>query len=93
MTGLSLDQIVKQIQDASSLQEVQEGGQSRYCIRILLQLCVLRLDCVAVVPMLRKLEKTSTKSSSVLEGKLVDGTDPLTVLDLMRHSAGYLFIL
>lgn len=47
-----------------------------------------------VVPALKKLEKsTSSKSTSVLEGKLADGSDPLAVLDPALHSAGYLFVL
>ncbi|ORY73059.1 hypothetical protein BCR35DRAFT_281771 [Leucosporidium creatinivorum] len=49
-----------------------------------------------VVPLLKKLDKSSSSKSSspnLLGGQLNDGSDPLDLLDPALHSVGYLFVL
>ena len=46
-----------------------------------------------MIPVLKKLDKSSSKSSTVLDGKLQNDLDPLSVLDPQVATVGYLFIL
>ncbi|KAL8287092.1 hypothetical protein RQP46_004098 [Phenoliferia psychrophenolica] len=46
-----------------------------------------------LIPALKKLDKSSNKSSTVLDGKLQNDADPLAVLEPESATVGYLFIL
>jgi hypothetical protein len=95
MTAPTLDTIVAEVA-AAKPEEVHKDGELQLCT--LLQpykaSSLTRLNTRPVVPLLKKLDKSSSsKSPHLLEGKLSDGTDPLEVLDPALHSVGYLFVL